>query len=67
MKILMKMNFQLNQNDLLKLLNKCKFSVSNDETRHYLKWNYFHQTEVEDKNYLNMLLQLIVIECLFQK
>ena len=37
---------------LLKLLNKCKFSVSNDETRHYLSGIYFHQTEVEDKNYL---------------
>ncbi len=37
---------------LLKLLNKCKFSVSNDETRHYLSGIYFHQTEVDDKNYL---------------
>ena len=37
---------------LLKLLNKCKFSVSNDETRHYLSGIYLHQTEVEDKNYL---------------
>ena len=34
------------------MLNKCKFSVSNDETRHYLSGIYFHQTEVEDKNYL---------------
>ena len=31
---------------------KCKFSVSNDETRHYLSGIYFHQTEVEEKNYL---------------
>ena len=37
---------------LLKLLNKCKFSVSNDETRHYLSGIYFHQTEFEEKNYL---------------
>ena len=36
----------------MKLLNKCKFSVSNDETRHYLSGIYFHHTEVEDKNYL---------------
>ena len=28
--------FNLNSKKLLKLLNKCKFSVSNDETRHYL-------------------------------
>src|SRR6056300_110599 len=44
--------FSINSKRLLKLLNKCKFSVSNDETRHYLSVIYFHQTEVEDKNYL---------------
>ncbi len=44
--------FIMNSKKLLKLLNKCKFSVSNDETRHYLSGIYFHQTEVEDKNYL---------------
>ncbi len=44
--------FSINSKSLLKLLNKCKFSVSNDETRHYLSGIYFHQTEVEDKNYL---------------
>ncbi len=44
--------FQIKSKHLLKLLNKCKFSVSNDETRHYLSGIYIHQTEVEDKNYL---------------
>ena len=44
--------FSINSKSLLKLLNKCKFSVSNDETRHYLSGIYFHQTEIEDKNYL---------------
>ena len=44
--------FIIQSKQLLKLLNKCKFSVSNDETRHYLSGIYFHQTEVEDKNYL---------------
>ena len=44
--------FFINSKKLLKLLNKCKFSVSNDETRHYLSGIYFHQTEVENKNYL---------------
>jgi len=34
------------------LLNKCKFSISNDETRHYLSGIFFHQTQTEDKNYL---------------
>jgi DNA polymerase III subunit beta len=44
--------FIINSKSLLKLLNKCKFSVSNDETRHYLSGIYLHQTEVESKNYL---------------
>ncbi len=44
--------FSIKSKQLLKLLNKCKFSISNDETRHYLSGIYFHQTEVEDKNYL---------------
>ena len=44
--------FSINSKHLLKLLNKCKFSISNDETRHYLSGIYFHQTEVEDKIYL---------------
>ena len=45
-------SFSIKSKQLLKLLNKCKFSVSNDETRHYLSGIYFHQTEVEDKHYL---------------
>jgi DNA polymerase-3 subunit beta len=44
--------FVIKSKQLLKLLNKCKFSVSNDETRHYLSGIYFHQSEVEDKTYL---------------
>ena len=44
--------FSIKSKKLLKLLNKCKFSVSNDETRHYLSGIYIHQTEVEDKIYL---------------
>ena len=44
--------FVIKSKQLLKLLNKCKFSVSNDETRHYLSGIYLHQTDVEDKNYL---------------
>ena len=43
--------FSIKSKKLLKLLNKCKFSISNDETRHYLSGIYFHQTEVEDKNH----------------
>ena len=44
--------FSINAKSLLKLLNKCKFSVSNDETRHYLSGIFIHQTQVEDKNFL---------------
>ena len=44
--------FSINSKSLLKLLNKCKFSVSNDETRHYLSGIFFHQTQIEDKFYL---------------
>ena len=44
--------FSINSKKFLKLLNKCKFSISNDETRHYLSGIYLHQTEVEDKYYL---------------
>ena len=44
--------FIIKSRQLLKLLNKCKFSVSNDETRHYLSGIYLHQTEVDEKNYL---------------
>jgi len=44
--------FTINSKELLKLLNKCKFSVSNDETRHYLSGIFFHQTQTDDKVFL---------------
>jgi len=44
--------FIIKSKQLLKLLNKCKFSVSNDETRHYLSGIYFHQTEIDNKFFL---------------
>tara|TARA_Y100000590_G_scaffold352383_1_gene404937 strand:- start:1527 stop:2639 length:1113 start_codon:yes stop_codon:yes gene_type:complete len=44
--------FLIKSKELLKLLNKCKFSVSNDETRHYLSGIFFHQTQKDEKNYL---------------
>jgi DNA polymerase III subunit beta len=47
-----KNEFLINSKHLLKLLNKCKFSVSNDETRHYLSGIFFHQTQTEDKFFL---------------
>ncbi len=47
-----KNEFSINSKHLLKLLNKCKFSVSNDETRHYLSGIFFHQTQIDDKFFL---------------
>jgi len=47
-----KNEFLINSKNLLKLLNKCKFSVSNDETRHYLSGIFFHQTQIDDKFFL---------------
>ena len=44
--------FLVKSKQLLKLLNKCKFSVSNDETRHYLSGVFLHQTQIEDKIFL---------------
>mgnify|MGYP000275912708 CR=1 FL=1 len=44
--------FSIKSKQLLKLLNKCKFSVSNDETRHYLSGIFLHQTQIEDKIFL---------------
>ncbi len=44
--------FLLNSKKLLKLLNKCKFSISNDETRHYLSGIFLHITENDGKKFL---------------
>ena len=41
-----KNEFVINSKQFLKLLNKCKFSISNDETRHYLTGIFFHQTQI---------------------
>ena len=48
-----KNQFSINSKILLKLLNKCKFSLSNDETRHYLSGIFFHQTQNEDTELSN--------------
>jgi len=44
--------FIISSKEFLKLLNKCKFSVSNDETRHYLSGIFLHQTQNEENFYL---------------
>ena len=45
-------SFEVSSQKLLKLLNKTKISISNDETRHYLNGIYLHKITVEKKSYL---------------
>ena len=42
----------LNNKKFLKLLNKTKIAISNDDTRHYLNGIYLHLTEAHDRNFL---------------
>ena len=42
----------LNSNRFLKLLNKTKISISNDDTRHYLNGVYLHLSETNERNFL---------------
>jgi DNA polymerase-3 subunit beta len=48
--------FIIKSKQLLKLLNKCKFSVSNDETRHYLSGIYLQLLFDENKFHLDNVL-----------
>ena len=45
-------NFEVSSQKLLKLLNKTKISISNDETRHYLNGIYLHKKKLENKSFL---------------
>ena len=45
-------SFKISSEKLLKLLNKTKISISNDETRHYLNGIYLHKTILENKSFL---------------
>jgi len=45
-------NFEVLPKKLLKLLNKTRISISNDETRHYLNGIYLHKTKLENKSFL---------------
>ncbi len=44
--------FEVSSQKLLKLLNKTKISISNDETRHYLNGIFLHKTKLENKSFL---------------
>ena len=42
----------MNNNRFLKLLNKTRISISNDDTRHYLNGIFLHLTEAHGRNFL---------------
>jgi len=42
----------LNNSRFLKLLNKTRIAISNDDTRHYLNGIFFHLTEAHGRNFL---------------
>ena len=42
----------LNNNRFLKVLNKTRISISNDDTRHYLNGVFLHLTEAHGRNFL---------------
>jgi len=42
----------LDKNRFLKLLNKTRISISNDDTRHYLNGVFLHLTEAHGRNFL---------------
>ena len=45
-------NFEVSSQKLLKLLNKTKISISNDDTRHYLNGIYLHKIKLENQTFL---------------
>ena len=48
-----KETFEISSQKLLKLLNKTKISISNDETRHYLNGIYLHKTKLDNQTFLS--------------
>ena len=43
---------QIDKNRFLKLLNKTRIAISNDDTRHYLNGVFIHLTEAQGRNFL---------------
>ena len=46
-------SFEISSQKILKLLEKTKISISNDETRHYLNGIFLHKTKLENKSFLS--------------
>ena len=48
----LRVKISLNNQRFLKLLNKTRISISNDDTRHYLNGIFLHLTEAHGRNFL---------------
>ena len=51
---------KLNKDKFLKLLNKTRISISNDDTRHYLNGVFIHITEAHEEVFLLVLLPTVI-------
>ena len=45
----------IDSQSFLKLINKTKFAISNEETRYFLNGIYFHRIQRENKDYLSLV------------
>ena len=52
----------LDNSRFLKLLNKTRISISNDDTRHYLNGIFIHLTETQGRNFLTALHCKVIID-----
>ena len=43
---------EINKNDLMDIIDKTKFAVSNDEARYYLNGMFIHSKTIDDNNYI---------------
>ena len=51
----LKSEISIESQELLKLIEKTRFAISNEETRYFLNGIYFHKIELENKNYLSIV------------
>ena len=51
----LKTELSIDSQFLLKLIEKTRFAISNEETRYFLNGIYFHKKTIDNKNYLTMV------------
>ena len=49
------LEFSIDSQTFLKLIEKTRFAMSNEETRYFLNGIYFHKRSFDNKNYLSMV------------